>query len=352
MPPLEASFDDITFNAGLAYTINNHLNLTGNVSRGFRAPNVNDFASTGLSGLGFEVSPDEGARLGGSTGSLDSSRRLIDRRPLQPLRAEQLYSYELAIRFLSSSFSGSLGVFDSEISNLIERRTLLLPAGAVGQLIGGQPIIRQDDTGAVFTSLSSSAVFVRANAVQVRLRGVEGSLSAKLHRDLTANANAFYVRGSDLSTGAPPSLENGIPPATGFIGLKWERRGWPGWVELYSNFAAPQRRFSDNDISQARIGGRRTREEIGAFFNGGAQARGLVSNGILLATGETLAQVQLRVLGAAGQPNTLFTKNSGFALLNLRGGYRFGERSSLAHSRKCFGQELSHHGFRHRWCWR
>ena len=73
----------------------------------------------------------------------------------------------------------------------------------------------------------------------------------------------------------------------------------------------------------------RTREEIAGFFNGGAVARGLVRNGILLATGETLAQVQLRVLGPGLQPNQLFTKNPGFALLNLRGGFRIGERSSF-----------------------
>ena len=329
VPNVEENFDDVTFNTGLTFTINRHFNLTGNVSRGFRAPNVNDFAATGLSGLGFEVSPDEGVRLNGSTGALDSARRLTDIRPLEPIRAEQLYSYEAALRFLSSRFSGSVGVFDSEITNLIERRTLLLPSGAVGQLVGGQPIIRQDATGAVFTSLSSSAVFVRTNALKVRLRGVESSVAVKLRRDLELNANAFYVRGTDLHTGAPPNLENGIPPMTGFVGVKWEPAGRPWWIELYSNFAAPQRRFSDNDISQARIGGIRTKEEIAAFFNGGAVPRGLVRNGILLPTGETLAQVQLRVLGPGLLPNQLFTKNPGFALLNLRGGFRIGERSSV-----------------------
>jgi hemoglobin/transferrin/lactoferrin receptor protein len=329
VPDVTESFDDVTFNAGLTFNINRRLNLTGNVSRGFRAPNVNDFASTGLSGLGFEVSPDEGFRLGGSTGALDSSRRLTDVRLLEPIKPEQLYSYELALRFLGSRFSGSVSVFDSEISNLIERRTLLLPSGAVGQQVGGQPIIRQDTTGAVFTSLSNSAVFVRTNANKVRLRGVEGSMAAKLRRDLSLTANAFYIRGTDLRTGAPPNLENGIPPFTGFVGVRWERAGSPAWLELYSNFAGPQGRFSDNDISQARIGGLRTREEIAAFFNGGAVARGLVRNGILLPTGETLAQVQLRVLGPGLQPNQLFTKNPGFALLNLRGGFRAGERSSI-----------------------
>jgi hemoglobin/transferrin/lactoferrin receptor protein len=329
VPDVKESFDDVTFNTGLTFTINRHINLTGNVSRGFRAPNVNDFAATGLSGLGFEVSPDEGVRLGGSTGALDSARRLTDIGLLTPIRAEQLYSYELALRVHGSRFSGDLGLFDSEISNLIERRTLLLPAGSVGQLAGGQPIIRQDATGAVFTSLSNSAVFVRTNANKVRMRGIEGSMALKLSRGLALNANTFYVHGKDLRTGAAPNLENGIPPLTGFAGIKWERPGSPAWIEIYSNFAAAQRRFSDNDISQARIGGLRTREEIAGFFNGGAVARGLVSNGILLATGETLAQVQLRVLGPTLQPNRLFTKNPGFSLFNLRGGFRMGEHSSV-----------------------
>ena len=327
VPEFKETFNDVTFNAGLAFAINSNFTLTGNVSRGFRAPNVNDFAATGLSGLGFEIAPDEGVRLGGSGGLLDSSRRLLDTHPLEPIRAEQLYSYELGLRFRSSRFSSAFAAFDSEISDLIERRTLLLPAGAVGQTVGGQPIIRQESTGAVFTSLSNTAVFVRTNAAKVRMLGVEGSFAARLRRNLTVNANMFYIRGRDLRTGLPPSLENGIPPATGFLGVKWERSR--GWIELYSNFAAPQRRFSDNDISQARIGGIRTAAEIAGFFNGGAIPRGLVRNGILLPTGETLAQVQLRVLGPGLQPNQLFTKNPGFALLNLRGGFRVGERSSV-----------------------
>lgn len=327
VPEFKETFDDVTFNAGLAYAVNSHFTLTGNMSRGFRAPNVNDFAATGLSGLGFEIAPDEGVRLGGSAGLLDSSRRLLDTHELEPIRAEQLYSYELGLRFASSRFSGTFAAFDSEISDLIERRTLLLPAGAVGQTVGGQTIIRQDGTGAVFTSLSNNAVFVRTNAAKVRMRGVEGSFAARLRSNLSVNGNMFYVHGKDLRTGLPPSLENGIPPLTGFAGVKWERSR--GWIELYSNFAAPQRRFSDNDFVQARIGGLRTRDEIAGFFNGGAVARGLVRNGVLLPTGETLAQVQLRLLGPGLQPNQLFNKNPGFALLNLRGGFRIGERSSV-----------------------
>ena len=70
-------------------------------------------------------------------------------------------------------------------------------------------------------------------------------------------------------------------------------------------------------------------EEIAGFFNGGAVARGLVRNGILLPTGETLTQVQLRVLGPGLQPNAMFNKNAGFALFNVRGGFRIAEHSSV-----------------------
>jgi hypothetical protein len=62
-------------------------------------------------------------------------------------KQSKLYSYELAVRFLGRKFSGGVSAYDSEISNLIERRTLLLPQGSVGN--GGQSaIIRQDATGA------------------------------------------------------------------------------------------------------------------------------------------------------------------------------------------------------------
>ena len=153
----------------------------------------------------------------------------------------------------------------------------------MGQLVGGQPIIRQDATGAVFTSLSSSAVFVRTNALKVRLRGVEGSVAMKLRSDLTINANAFYVHGKDLRTGSAAQSGKRYSACYGIRRYQvGTQPAHPRWIELYSNFAAPQRRFSDNDISQARIGGIRTREEIAGFFNGGAVARGLVRNGILL----------------------------------------------------------------------
>lgn len=331
VPAFETAFDDLTFNAGFVLDVTRHLGLTGNVGRGFRAPNVNDFGSVGLSGLGFEITPEEGERLGALVGHFDASRPPVGAgRAVRQLRPETLYNYEAGVRLRTSRLSADASAFNAEFTNFIERRVALLPQGAVGQTVGGERVTRQDAGGAVYTALSSSPVFVRANAGHIRMRGVEGALTARVTRSLTFNGHAFYVRATNTETGAPPSLENGVPPLTGFAGLRWEPAGRRFWVETYSLFAGAQTRFSDNDLQQARIGGVRTREEISQFFAGGAVARGLVRGGVLLETGETLPQVLRRVLGpdlSARVP--LFTKNPGFATLNFRGGYRLGEHTRL-----------------------
>jgi len=321
----------VTFNAGFVLNVTRHLGLTGGVSRGFRAPNVNDFGSIGLSGLGFEITPEEGERLGATVGNFDASRPPVDaNRAVRQLQPETLYNYEAGVRLRTSRLSATASAFNAEFTNFIERRVALLSQGAVGQLVGGERVFRQDASGAVYTALSSAPVFVRANSGHIRMCGVEAEMTARPARSLTFNGHAFYVRATNTETGAPPSLENGVPPLTGFAGLRWEPLGRRFWVETYSLFAGAQTRFSDNDLQQARIGGVRTRDEITQFFNNGAVARGLVRGGVLLETGETLPQVWRRVLGpdlSARVP--LFTKNPGFATLNFRGGYRLGEHTRL-----------------------
>ncbi|HZB46982.1 MAG TPA: TonB-dependent receptor, partial [Pyrinomonadaceae bacterium] len=331
VPAFSTSFDDVTFNTGFLFNVTRHLNLTGGVSRGFRAPNVNDFGSIGVSGIGFEITPEEGERLAGRVGRFDVSRpETGDARPVRQLKAETLYNYEAGFKLHAGRVDATGSVFDAEFTNFIERRVLLLAPGAVGSTVGGQQVIRQDATGAVFTSLSSAPVFVRANAGHIRLRGFEAATAFDLTRSLSLNAHAFHVRGTNTETGLPPSIENGIPPLTGFASVRWTPAGRRFWVETYTSFAAAQERFSDNDLQQARIGGIRTREEITAFFNNGAVARGLVRGGVLVETGETLPQVLGRVLGpdlSARVP--LYTKNPGFATLNVRGGLRLGERTRV-----------------------
>jgi outer membrane receptor protein involved in Fe transport len=327
VPGFGTSFGDMTWSTGVVAEIGPHLAVTGRVARGFRAPNVNDFGSIGLSGLGFEIDPDEAVRLAARSVRLGP---LTDAHPVRQLVPEQATNVEGGVRVRSSRLTAAAAIFRTRLSDFIERQTVLLPPGAVGSSIGGQPIVGQDGSGAVYTALSNTAVFVRANAGHVRMSGWEANATLFLAEALSLRVALGSVRGTDLETGRPPAIENGIPPTSGFAGLRWDPAGRRWWGEVYSLFALAQTRFSANDLQQARTGGLRSRQEIVDFFNNGAVARGLVADGVLLATGETVDQVVLRVLGPDPDARLpLYTENPAFAVLGLRGGWRLSGRATL-----------------------
>jgi hemoglobin/transferrin/lactoferrin receptor protein len=110
------------------------------------------------------------------------------------------------------------------------------------------------------------------------------------------------------------------------------------WAEPYLHIAARQDRLSTLDLEDRRTGATRTRTNIKNFFYYGATARGWVTSGadgiagnaddILIATGETLAQVQSRVLGTLDSA-PLFTEVPGYVTVGFRGGIRIGTRHEL-----------------------
>jgi outer membrane receptor protein involved in Fe transport len=112
-----------------------------------------------------------------------------------------------------------------------------------------------------------------------------------------------------------------MPPPLGGVALRWISTGDGPWVEGVVSFAREQTRLNSADLSDARIGGLRTRTSIANYFNGTATDLGLVGGGVLLATGEGLAAVQSRILGeAAAAP--LFTSQPGFVVIGVRAGWR------------------------------
>ena len=245
------------------------------------------------------------------------------------LSPEVLYNYEMGFRAQTSRVTASISAFTNEISDFITRRTLILPPGAAGDTIGGQTIVVQLPSGAVITAADPRPGLVRAHAGQVRIWGTEATLEARLTRAWTATANFYYLRGVDKQTGGPPDLEGGMPPASGFLSLRWQPARQRFWVEGYSVLAGQQDRLSSLDLADQRVGATRSVSTITSFFNNGAAARDLVSGGILLPTGETLAQVLDRGLGPGVTSAPLYTKTPGFGTLNLRGGYRVTERSQV-----------------------
>ena len=225
--------------------------------------------------------------------------------------------------------------FRIDLNDNIVKQALILPQGAVGQSLGGQPITSQLPNGVVFVSLSTAPVLVRSNYSDARIFGFEYEFSAKLRRDLWFHANYTFVRAEDKATGLPPNIEGGTPPATGHVSIRYDDPKNIFWVEFFSTLAAEQDRLSTLDISDRRTGATRSRSQIQNFFRRGACVRGLTNNPdgvcgtgdetVLLATGESILQVQNRILGVGVNSAPMFTRLPGYGVMNLRGGFRLGE---------------------------
>ncbi len=329
VPDFSSQLSDVTFQAGASYRVLPPVTLFLSLSRGFRAPNATDFSSVGLTSNGFEVSPQQAASAGGFIGSTAGSTAVSTGRRTDQLAPEALWDVEGGVRINAGRFSGSFNLFQYDLKDFITKRTLILAAGAVGQSIGGATIVSQLATGAVITAQDPRPVLTRTNTGRVRISGFEGETRVRLTSAVLLSAQVSYLHGVDREAGGPPDIEGGLPPLEGFAALRWQPSGRAYWLETYSLWSDRQARLSSIELADQRIGAVRTRSSIAAFFNNGAVTRGLVQGGILLPTGETLAQVQDRVLGAGVTSAPLFKKTPGFATLNFRGGYRVGEHSEV-----------------------
>jgi outer membrane receptor protein involved in Fe transport len=331
---------DISGRVGATLTAADGLNLSFNYSRGFRAPNITSLGSVGLVGVGYQVSAADIARLQATIGTTADDTAVSTGLPVTQLKSETSNNYDIGIAYRNSWIKTALTGFLIDINNTVTRQTLLLPQGAVGTRLGSQTVERQLPSGAVFVPLSPNPVLAQVNFGATRLKGLEYELQLRPHRDWTFNGNYSYVRAEDRETGIPPNLGGaGVPPALGFLGIRYEPQGNNRfWIEAYSILTGRQDRLSSLDLADRRTGATRSRTNIANFFNRGARVRDLIGPGadgrtntsddILSVTGETLAQVQRRVLG----DNTsapMFTAIPGYGLLGLRGGVRIREHSEI-----------------------
>lgn len=331
---------DYSGRIGTIITIAPDFNLAFNFSRGFRAPNITTLGSTGLVGVGYQVATSDVIGLGAEIGTTADANAVSTGIAVNPLRSEISDNYDVSLRYRNKWIETDLTGYLIDYGNTIVRQTLILPQGSVGLSLGSQVIESQNASGAVFVPLSSSPVLVQANFGGARLSGIEYTLEIRLAEDWTFGGNYSYVRAVDKETGASPNLGGGgIPPQSGFLRLRFQPRGRRYWIEAYSALAGRQDRLSNLDLADRRTGAVRSRTNIQNFFRRGACVRGLTTSGttgqcgsaggILIPTGETLLQVQNRLLGNADS-SPLFNAIPGYGLINLRGGYRFNERHDIS----------------------
>ena len=201
-------------------------------------------------------------------------------------------------------------------------------------MLGGQPITSQNANGAVFVSLSTLPVLVRANFDHARVWGFEFEGDVTVNRQTTAGGSFTYLEAEDTATNRPPNIEGGTPAPGGIVWVRFAASSGRWWVQPYSLFAGTQSRLSSLDAGDRRTGASRTRGQIQNFFRRGATVRGFVQAGAdgvfgnaddtLSQTGETLAQIQDRVLGVGVNSSPLWTEVPSYALFGIRFGMRFG----------------------------
>jgi len=331
--------DDFSGRIGAVATVFEGFNLAFNYSRGFRAPNITNLGSLGLVGVGFQVATADVLNLGATVGTTADETALSSGVALSPLRSETSNNYDLGLRYRRGRFDTELVGFVIDYADSIVRQTLILPPGAVGRRLGSQLIERQNANGAVFVPLAASPVLVQANFGATRLKGLEYEIDLRLTEEWLFGGNYSYVHAAERATGLAPNLGGGgIPPQMGFLRLRYQPRRRGYWIEAYTTLAGRQNRLSTLDLADRRTGATRSRTNIQNFFRRGACVRGLTTPGVtgqcgspggtLIATGETLAQVQTRVLGGANSA-PLFNAIPGYGLINLRGGFRFSESQEI-----------------------
>ncbi|MFZ1700676.1 MAG: TonB-dependent receptor [Pyrinomonadaceae bacterium] len=350
-PDDSGTFKDLSGRIGATVTLVEGLNAAFNYSRGFRAPNITSLGSLGLVGVGFQVSTADVIDLGATIGSTADETAVSTGITVSPLNSELSDNYDFALRFNNDRLDLRFTTFLIDYTNTIVRQTLILPQGAVGTMLGSQTITNQNANGAVFVPASTSPVLVQANFNESRLNGIELSGDVRVSSAWTVGGNYSFTNAKDRVTGEPPNLGGGgIPPALGFLRLRYQPVAKKYWFEGYTNIAGEQDRLSSLDLSDRRTGGGRSRNQIQNFFRRGACVRGITTvgssgqctsaGGILIATGETLQQVQDRVLPIGATINgvlivdnstvvPLFRSIPSYILFGVRGGFRFDEKHEV-----------------------
>jgi hemoglobin/transferrin/lactoferrin receptor protein len=330
-PDDSQDFGSVTFRAGAVFTPTSAWTLSANVSRGFRAPHITDLGTVGLTGSGYEITPGAltglDATIGTSAGADATSTGL----PADDLRSERSLSYEAGVRFHQGRLSTQVSAFVNDVKGNIQKQALILPPGAVGLSLGDQVVVRQTAGGAVFVPVSTSPVLVNANFDNARIWGIEQAMDLSVARDLKISTTFTYLHAEDRRTHRPPNIEGGTPAADGWLLIRYRPLRARYWAEPYLHAAARQTHLSSLDLEDRRTGATRSQSSIAAFFNNGARARGLIGSGadgvagnaddVLTATGETVAQIQSRVLGTESSA-PLFRAIPGYAMFGIRGGFR------------------------------
>jgi outer membrane receptor protein involved in Fe transport len=196
----------------------------------------------------------------------------------------------------------------------------------------------------VATAADPRAVKAFVNDGQARYYGVESRGHVELRRGWVAEASYSYIVGRDLF---PNRNIRRLPPQNGFAAIRYLPRTRRVWAELSVQAQGAQRRLSGGDRDDERIGASRSRRDIADFFAGSRIAPYVGADGRFLPTGETLLQIQNRVLPGVAETARvpLYSATAGWAAVNVRGGLPLAARLDLNFAlENLLDRNYRHHG--------
>jgi hemoglobin/transferrin/lactoferrin receptor protein len=191
-------------NVGLMMKVSNSLRAFVTSNTGFRAPNVDDMSKFGTVESGvFEI-------------------------PSSGLSPEKSMSVETGLKIRQRKFSGTLSLYQTHLSDLIDR----VPATFQGSDV-----------------YEGRKVFQKQNVGEARLRGFEAEADIELIKSLSAFGNITYTYGENITKQEPMRR---IPPLFGRVGLRYQyAAGF--WMKAEWAAAGEQDRLAAGDKSDVRI---------------------------------------------------------------------------------------------------
>ncbi|MDX2181895.1 MAG: TonB-dependent receptor [Bryobacteraceae bacterium] len=322
----DESFHDVTYNWSALWQVTRRFGVHFLNGRGFRAPNANDLGVVGLNDLGYEVPASAAASAGALLSTSSGEGATSSGRTLSALKPESLQNYEAGIRWTSSKVYARVQGFWADLRDPIVRRTLLFPANNVPTTLAGQAVTRIAPTPAqsaqgvvtVATAIDPRAVKSFVNDGRSRYYGLESIVSLRPNGAWLIDAGYTYLVGRDLN---PNRNIRRLPPQFGTLRARYQTRFAGLWVESMLTATGAQNRLSGGDIDDERIGASRRRQDIADFFNGSRIAP-YVMDGRFTPTGETLFQIQNRVLPGVDNATRvpMYTSTAGWATVDLRVG--------------------------------
>lgn len=186
-------------NAGISYALLPALRLVGNVSRTFRAPNIDDLGTLGIVDFRYEI-------------------------PNQSLRPERGLSKEIGMKLKTKVVAASIFAYHNQLTDLIGRTK-------TDEMRQGYP------------------VYLKENIARAYIQGLEADAEWQIARRWLLGGFVNFTYGQNQSSNEPYRR---IPPLNGKLLLRYQPT-LKTWARLEGYAAAKQDRLAGGDIDDNRI---------------------------------------------------------------------------------------------------